>query len=227
MAGLLAIFAEFEREILRDRTRAGLVQARLNGKQLGRPITAGLHAAEIGKLHRAGIAKAEIARRLQIARTSVRRILARPIAGTNKPGTERAHPSAGPSPMPMPDPKLDQLLRTAIEHTRLLRLRYQTRHRIVEPHDYGVHKGVTKLLIRQIRGPSSRPLPAGGGWKPTRSQTPRYWIRPSPAAAPHHPVNTTSGTYSSFASNRPRKSPTDFFSSLRILTESSQLHLPL
>jgi putative DNA-invertase from lambdoid prophage Rac len=76
MAGLLAIFAEFEREILRERTRAGLVQARLNGKQLGRPITVGRHAPEIRKLHRAGIAKAEIARRLEIGRTSVRRILA-------------------------------------------------------------------------------------------------------------------------------------------------------
>ncbi len=76
MAGLLAIFAEFEREILRERTRAGLVQARLNGKQLGRPITAGRHATEIRRLHRAGIAKAEIARRLEIGRTSVRRILA-------------------------------------------------------------------------------------------------------------------------------------------------------
>jgi DNA invertase Pin-like site-specific DNA recombinase len=76
MAGLLAIFAEFEREILRERTRAGLAQARLNGKRLGRPITAGLHTAEIRKLHRAGVAKAEIARRLEIGRTSVRRILA-------------------------------------------------------------------------------------------------------------------------------------------------------
>jgi DNA invertase Pin-like site-specific DNA recombinase len=76
MAGLLAIFAEFEREILRERTRAGLAQARLNGKQPGRPITAGRHATAIRKLHRAGIAKAEIARRLEIGRTSVRRILA-------------------------------------------------------------------------------------------------------------------------------------------------------
>jgi putative DNA-invertase from lambdoid prophage Rac len=31
MAGLLAIFAEFKREILRDRTRAGLAHARQNG----------------------------------------------------------------------------------------------------------------------------------------------------------------------------------------------------
>jgi putative DNA-invertase from lambdoid prophage Rac len=76
MAGLLAVFAEFEREILRERTRAGLAHARQNGKQLGRPMTAGLQAAEIRKLHRAGVAKAEIARRLQIGRTSVRRILA-------------------------------------------------------------------------------------------------------------------------------------------------------
>ena len=76
MAGLLAVFAEFEREILRERVRAGLAHARQNGKRLGRPMTAGLHAAEIRKLHRAGVSKAEIARRLKIGRTSVRRILA-------------------------------------------------------------------------------------------------------------------------------------------------------
>lgn len=75
MAGLLAIFAEFEREILRERTRAGLLQARRNGKRLGRPVTAGRHADQVRKLHRAGISKSEIARRLQIGRTSVRRIL--------------------------------------------------------------------------------------------------------------------------------------------------------
>jgi putative DNA-invertase from lambdoid prophage Rac len=75
MAGLLAIFAEFEREILRERTRAGLAHARQNGQRLGRPATAALHTAEIRKLHRAGVSKSEIARRLQIGRTSVRRIL--------------------------------------------------------------------------------------------------------------------------------------------------------
>jgi DNA invertase Pin-like site-specific DNA recombinase len=77
MAGLLAVFAEFEREILRERTRAGLAQARQNGKRLGRPETAAQHAAEIQRLHRAGISKSEIARRLQIGRTSVRRLLVR------------------------------------------------------------------------------------------------------------------------------------------------------
>ena len=76
MAGLLAIFAEFEREILRERTRAGLAHARQNGKRLGRPQTAALRTSQVRKLYRAGVSKAEIARRLQIGRTSVRRILA-------------------------------------------------------------------------------------------------------------------------------------------------------
>jgi DNA invertase Pin-like site-specific DNA recombinase len=75
MATLLAVFAEFEREILRERVRAGLAHARKNGKKLGRPATAARHASEIRKLHRAGVSKSEIARRLEIGRPSVRRIL--------------------------------------------------------------------------------------------------------------------------------------------------------
>jgi DNA invertase Pin-like site-specific DNA recombinase len=76
MAAMLAVFAAFEREVLQERTRAGLAHARENGKRLGRPVTAGRHAAEIRKLHRAGVSKSAIARHLQIGRTSVRRILA-------------------------------------------------------------------------------------------------------------------------------------------------------
>jgi putative DNA-invertase from lambdoid prophage Rac len=76
MAGLLSLFAEFEREILQERVRAGLAHARHNGKRLDRPATAAAHAAEVRQLYWDGVAKAEIARRLQIGRTSVRRILA-------------------------------------------------------------------------------------------------------------------------------------------------------
>ena len=75
MAAMLAVFAEFEREILRERVRAGLAHARQNGKTLGRPLTAGLKADRIQKLHRSGISKSQIARQLSIGRTSVRRIL--------------------------------------------------------------------------------------------------------------------------------------------------------
>ncbi len=85
MAGLLALFAEFEREILRERTRAGLAHARENGTRLGRPATAAARTAEIRKLRRAGVSKSEIARRLQIGRTSVRRILGWPISVRNRP----------------------------------------------------------------------------------------------------------------------------------------------
>ena len=84
MAGLLSVFSAFEREILRERVLAGLAEARINGKRLGRPRTAALQESQICKLHRAGVAKAEIARRLQIGRTSVRRILACPTAGRNR-----------------------------------------------------------------------------------------------------------------------------------------------
>jgi DNA invertase Pin-like site-specific DNA recombinase len=75
MAALLSVFAEFEHEILRERIRAGIAEARLNGKHLGRPLTVGKKASQIRKLHLAGVSKAEIARQLNIGRTSVRRIL--------------------------------------------------------------------------------------------------------------------------------------------------------
>lgn len=76
MAGLLAVFAEFERDILRERVRAGLAHARQQGRQLGRPPSVVRNAAAAWKLYRQGISKSEIARRLQIGRTSVRRLLA-------------------------------------------------------------------------------------------------------------------------------------------------------
>jgi DNA invertase Pin-like site-specific DNA recombinase len=75
MAALLSVFAEFEREVLGERVRAGLAHARQNGKRLGRPATAAMHADQVRRLRRAGLSKSEIARRLNIGRTSVRRIL--------------------------------------------------------------------------------------------------------------------------------------------------------
>ena len=75
MAGLLAVFAEFEREILRERVRAGLIHARQNGKRLGRPPSAAHQADQVRRLYRARLSKSEIARQLKIGRTSVRRIL--------------------------------------------------------------------------------------------------------------------------------------------------------
>ena len=76
MAGMLAVFAEFEREILRERVRAGIAQARNEGRPHGRPPTASLKAAEVHRLKAERVSHSEIARRLGIGRTSVRRILA-------------------------------------------------------------------------------------------------------------------------------------------------------
>nr|MBA4117094.1 recombinase family protein [Rubrobacter sp.] len=75
MAGLLAVFAEFERDILRERVKAGIAQARAEGKPHGRPRTASLLREEVEEMHESGKSKSEIARRLSIGRTSVRRML--------------------------------------------------------------------------------------------------------------------------------------------------------
>jgi putative DNA-invertase from lambdoid prophage Rac len=76
MAGMLAVFAEFEREILRERVRAGITQARKEGRPHGRPRTASLKADQVIRLKAERVSHSEIARRLGIGRTSVRRILA-------------------------------------------------------------------------------------------------------------------------------------------------------
>jgi len=77
MAGMLAVFAEFEREILRERVKAGIAQARSKGKTLGRPKSAAKKSAEVQNIYcKEGLTKSEIARQLGIGRTSVRRLLA-------------------------------------------------------------------------------------------------------------------------------------------------------
>ena len=75
MAGLLSIFAEFEREILRERVKAGIAHARSKGKSHGRPATAKKQSSEILSMFNAGLSKSEISRKLGIGRTSVRRII--------------------------------------------------------------------------------------------------------------------------------------------------------
>lgn len=76
MAGLLAVFAEFEREILRERVKAGIAQARKEGRPHGRPRSASLVAEQVRQLQDQHLSRSEIARQLGIGRTSVRRILA-------------------------------------------------------------------------------------------------------------------------------------------------------
>lgn len=60
---------------------------------------------------------------------------------------------------------IDGMLRLAIANKRLIRIRYGGRFRIAEPHDYGVQKGVPRLLIFQRRGPGVRGGKSGRGWR--------------------------------------------------------------
>jgi putative DNA-invertase from lambdoid prophage Rac len=84
LAGMLAVFAEFERDILRDRVKAGIAQARKEGRAHGRPPTLQKHTAEIRALFAGGISKRQIAARLSISRASVRRILVLRASSTPK-----------------------------------------------------------------------------------------------------------------------------------------------
>jgi hypothetical protein len=59
----------------------------------------------------------------------------------------------------MVDAKIDEVLRAAIRKKRLVKLTYQGKSRIIEPHDYGVYKGAVRLLSYQVAGASHGPLP--------------------------------------------------------------------
>jgi DNA invertase Pin-like site-specific DNA recombinase len=56
--------SEFEREIMLERQRKGIVAAQAAGRYKGRVPTAGNKSAEIRRLAGDGVSKAEIARRL-------------------------------------------------------------------------------------------------------------------------------------------------------------------
>jgi predicted DNA-binding transcriptional regulator YafY len=60
------------------------------------------------------------------------------------------------------DPGLHELLYGAIQNKHLIRFKYQDKERIVEPHDYGIQKGIERLLSWQVAGQSSGRLP---GWR--------------------------------------------------------------
>jgi DNA invertase Pin-like site-specific DNA recombinase len=77
MAGMLSTFAEFERDIIRERVKAGIASAREKGKAHGRPQTASKKKSEVKKLYKngKGLNKSEIARKLKISRASVINLL--------------------------------------------------------------------------------------------------------------------------------------------------------
>jgi hypothetical protein len=59
--------------------------------------------------------------------------------------------------MPLLEPV--PLIVRAIEETRVIRLKYHDKERILEPHDHGILNGSVQLLGWQTAGSSSRPIP--------------------------------------------------------------------
>lgn len=84
LAGMLAVFAEFERDILRERIREGMERARRDGAQFGRPRTVDVHADAVCEHYAEGLSKRAIAKRIGIGEASVRRVLKR-AADARKP----------------------------------------------------------------------------------------------------------------------------------------------
>ena len=71
MAGMLSTFAEFERDMIRERVKAGIANAREKGKPHGRPKTASNKLDKILELKSEGFNNSQIARELKISRPSV------------------------------------------------------------------------------------------------------------------------------------------------------------
>jgi DNA invertase Pin-like site-specific DNA recombinase len=66
MFGMLAVFAEFERDLIRDRVVAGLQRAKALGKRIGRPPSA-VSREQVVALREAGLSYRGIGRRLRIS----------------------------------------------------------------------------------------------------------------------------------------------------------------
>jgi len=75
MLNLLGSIAQFERELMLERQREGIAKAKADGKYKGRAPTARAKADEVRKLAAENVGPMEIARRLDIGRSSVYRIM--------------------------------------------------------------------------------------------------------------------------------------------------------
>lgn len=76
MLTMFGAMAQFEREMMLERQREGIAKAKAEGKYKGRKPTAMVQADEIKRLKTEEIGATEIARKLNIGRASVYRILA-------------------------------------------------------------------------------------------------------------------------------------------------------
>jgi DNA invertase Pin-like site-specific DNA recombinase len=74
--GMAAVFAEFERDMIRERVHAGLKTAKAKGVKLGRPRIATATEERIRQLHAQGVGQLRIAKEAGCGVSAVRRVLA-------------------------------------------------------------------------------------------------------------------------------------------------------
>jgi putative DNA-invertase from lambdoid prophage Rac len=86
LAGMLSVFAQFERQLIIERVRSGMSHAKKHGtrsgKAIGRPATIANRATEIRALAHEGLSMAAIARKLDLGYASVHRV----VTGSAKKG---------------------------------------------------------------------------------------------------------------------------------------------
>jgi DNA invertase Pin-like site-specific DNA recombinase len=79
LAGMLSVFAQFERQLIIERVRSGMSHAKKHGtrsgKAIGRPATIANRATEIRALAHQGLSMASIARKLDLGYASVHRVV--------------------------------------------------------------------------------------------------------------------------------------------------------
>lgn len=75
MLGMCSVFAELEREIIRERIHAGLARARSQGKTLGRKPVSSRTEDRIRELRGKGLGKLKIARQIGCGVSTVQRVL--------------------------------------------------------------------------------------------------------------------------------------------------------
>lgn len=80
MFQMIGAFAEFEREITRERVRAGLQNARAKGKVLGRKARTDIDVSEIARLRGEGLDWREIADRTGVPRSTCYRVCPKNLA---------------------------------------------------------------------------------------------------------------------------------------------------
>jgi putative DNA-invertase from lambdoid prophage Rac len=78
--GMLSVFAEFERDLIRERTVAGLRAAQAKGTLLGRR-NIDRHSSRVAELQGQGLSKRAIARAIGVAPSNVMRLLAKALRG--------------------------------------------------------------------------------------------------------------------------------------------------